>query len=101
MARESVFEVTCPCCQGTLKIDPELRAVIHHQAYTKPAAVEDLTVAMERLKGEAARREEAFQKSFSEQKNRAKLLDSKFDELLKQAKADPDQGPPRRDFDLD
>ena len=96
------FEVTCPCCQATLKIDTELEAVIHHQPMAKPAApMEDFAEAVQKLKGAAAKREDVFQKSLSDVKNRESLLNRKFDELLKSAKADPDTGPPKRDLDWD
>jgi len=96
------FEVTCPCCQATLKIDPVLQAVIHHQPLAKPdAPIEDMAEAVQRLKGAAAKREDAFQKSLHDVKNRESLLNRKFDELLKSAQADPATGPPKRDLDWD
>lgn len=84
-----------------LKIDPETRAVIAHKAPEKPPVFEDLAAAVQRLKGAAGRRDEAFNKSFADHKMQGKVLESKFDELLKQAKESPDKGPPKRDFDLD
>jgi hypothetical protein len=95
------FEVDCPCCQATLKIDPETRAVIAHKVKEKPPAIEDLAAAVARLKGEEARREDAFQKSFAEHRTHKQVLDKKFDELLRQAKANPDAPPPKRDIDFD
>ena len=101
-AKPSAFDVTCPCCQCTLTIDPVLQAVIHHQPFAKPVApMEDLAEAVQKLKGAAARREDAFQKSLSDVKNRESLLNRKFDELLKHAQADPNTGPPKRDLDWD
>jgi len=100
MAKE-VIEVNCPCCQTTLKIDTVTAAVISHKQPEKPPPIEDLAAAVANLKGEEARREDLFQKSFSDHKNRKNVLDRKFDELLKQAKSDPDTGPPKRDFDFD
>jgi hypothetical protein len=100
MARE-LFEVTCPCCQAALKIDSELRAVIAHEEAVKPPPIEDLAAAVARMKGDAGRREEAFQKSFAAEKNQGQLLNRKFDELLKQAKQNPDFGKKPRDIDLD
>lgn len=98
----SLFEVQCPCCHATLKVDPATQAVItYQQQEDKPHLVEDLTVAVQRLKGEAARREDAFQKSFAEHKSRKDVLNKKFDELLKQAKEEPVDKPPARPFDLD
>jgi hypothetical protein len=101
-AKPIAFEVTCPCCQAKLKIDPALQAVIHHQAHAAPAApIEDLAEAVQKLKGAAAKREDAFQKSLNDVKNRESLLNRKFDELLKSAQADPHTGPPKRDLDWD
>ncbi len=99
-ARELV-EVVCPCCQAELKIDPETRAVISHKEKEKPPAIEDLSAAAARVKGEAARREEAFRKSVEEHKVHQQVLSRKFDELLKQAKEHPDEPPPLRDIDID
>jgi hypothetical protein len=96
-----LFEVTCPCCKTSLKVDPALRAVISHEEPVKPAPIEDLAAAVAKLKGEAGRREEAFRKSFAAEKNQGQVLNRKFDELLKQAKDNPEFGKKPRDFDLD
>lgn len=98
---KGMFEVACPCCEATLKIDPETRAVISHKVKEKPPAIEDLAAAVQRLKGESGRREEVFRKSVEAEKNNAKVLEKKFEELFKQAKEDPDTRPPQRDIDLD
>ena len=95
-----VIEVACPCCHAKLRVDREMGIVLSHKMPEKPPAIEDLGVAARALKGEAARREEVFQKSFAEQKTRQSVLDKKFEELLKQAKESPDTGPPKRDIDL-
>ena len=100
MARE-IFEVTCPCCKSELKVDSEIRAVISHQEPVKKPVIEDLAAEVEKLKGAADRREDAFQKSFAAEKQAGALRNSKFDELLKQAKEKPDFGKKIRDFDLD
>ena len=98
---EAMFDVHCPCCQAALKIDPETQAVISHKAPEKPRTVEDMSEALERLKGERARREDIFQKSVEAEKKSKDVLSRKFDELLKQAKEKPDLVPPTRDIDLD
>src|SRR5579883_1995916 len=97
----NLFEVECPCCQAKLKIDPETRAVISHQEHVKPPAIEDLAAAVAKLKGEAGRRDEVFRKSVETEKLHGKVLEKKFDELLRQAKENPDLTPPQRDIDLD
>jgi hypothetical protein len=100
MARE-MFEVSCPCCSATLKIDPELGVVISHVEPVKPPPIEDLAAAVNKLKGEAGRREEAFRKSVETERNQGQVLSRKFDEFLKQAKENPDFGRKPRDIDLD
>lgn len=99
--KTAVFEVTCPCCNAALKIDAETRAVLSHKAAEKPKPIEDFGAAVQRLKGESARREEAFQKSFEEHKSHGKVLERKFDELFKEAKENPDAPPPKRAFDFE
>jgi hypothetical protein len=96
-----LFEVTCPCCQSTLKIDPDIRAVISHEEHQKPPVFEDFAAAVAKHKGDAGRREEAFQRSFAAEKNSTNVLNRKFDELLKQAKDNPEFGKKPRDIDLD
>lgn len=90
------FEVECPCCRATLKIDPEVRAVLSHQEREAPRTLEDISLGVEKLRGAEARREVAFQKSFEQVKSNKDVLARKFDELLKQAKADdPTKAPPK------
>lgn len=100
MPRET-FEVSCPCCQAKLTVDGELCAVIAHEEAVRPPAIEDLTAAVAKLKGEAGRRDEVFRKSFEAEKNQGQLLNRKFDELFKKAKENPDFGKKPRDMDLD
>ena len=84
-----------------MKVDAETGTVLSHKVIEKPPPIEDLAAAVANLKGEAARREDIFQKSFAGQKTRQTVLDRKFEELLKDAKANPDTRPFKRDIDLD
>ncbi len=95
-----MFEVLCPCCQAELKIDPATEAVITFKEHEKPRTIEDIGAGLEKLKGEAARREEAFRKSFEAEKMGAEVRARKFDELFKKAKESPNEPPPKRDIDL-
>jgi hypothetical protein len=96
-----LIQVTCPCCSAMLQIDPVLQAVISHKEHERPRPIEDIAAAVQKLKGEEARREEVFQKSFDAHKGHQKVLERKFDELFKQAKENPDEPPPKRPFDFD
>lgn len=99
--KRALIEVKCPCCDSVLRIDPDLQAVIGHEQPKKPPVIEDMSEAVQRLKGEEARRSEAFDKSFQEHKKHQEVLERKFDQLFKQAKESPDTPPPKRPFDFD
>ena len=96
-----LIEIQCPCCDARLKIDPVLKVLISHEEAKKPAPIEDLAAAVQKMKGEEGRRHEVFQKSFEQHKGHQKVLERKFDELLRQAKENPDAPPPRKPFDYD
>jgi hypothetical protein len=98
---DAAFEVECPCCGSTLQVDVETRSVIHHREPVRKAPIEDLQAAVQQLKGEADRRNDIFEKSFASHLTGALVREKKFEELLKQAKEDPVDKPPKRPFDLD
>jgi hypothetical protein len=100
-ARNQAFEVLCPCCGATLKIDPETQVVLHHKEPEKKPLIEDLTAAVQGLKGEAERRNDVFEKSFAAHLSGDKVRENNFEELLRQAKDDKSGAPPKRPFDLD
>ncbi|HZY30463.1 MAG TPA: hypothetical protein VFF86_02365 [Candidatus Methylomirabilis sp.] len=98
---ESTTEITCPCCQARLTIDLSLGVVLHHEPPPKPSSVTDLKEAVKSLKTETAQREARFKELMQAEKEKGKVLDRKFQELLKKAKDDPLTTPPPRDIDLD
>ncbi len=95
------FEVTCPCCGATLKVDAETRAVISHTAPVRPKTFNDIEEAARAMKEQDTLRESIFRQSVEAQKHSADLLNKKFEEALRKAKETPDTGKPIRDFDLD
>lgn len=97
----ALIQVTCPCCDAELHIDPETATVIRHKEAEKPRTIADMEAALAKYKGEAGQRESAFQKSVAEHKVHGDVLNKKFDEMLKLAKENPDEPPPKRDIDFD
>lgn len=98
---ESTTEITCPCCRAQLTIDVSLGVVLHHEPPPKPSSVTDLKEAVEALKTETAQRDARFKERMQTEKDKGKVLDRKFQELLKKAKDAPSTPPPPRDIDLD
>lgn len=82
-------------------MDAATGAVLTYKEKEKPRTFQDFTEAVDRYKGEADRREDAFQKSLNDHKQQKDVLAKKFDELFKKAKEEPDAPPPKRAFDFD
>lgn len=95
------FEVGCPCCGAVLKVDTATRAVISHVAPVKPKMFADLDAAAKAMKEQEGRKESIFRQAVDAEKNKADLLEKKFQEAVKKAKETPDEGPRLRDFELD
>src|SRR5215475_14071163 len=95
------FEIGCPCCSAVLKVDPDTRAVISHVAAVNPKTFNDFEAAAKAMREQEGRKESIFRQAVDAEKNKASLLEKKFQEAVKKAKETPDDGRPIRDFDLD
>jgi transketolase len=95
------FEIECPCCGATLKVDSQVKAVLEWKEKPRPKTIEDIAAGVERLKGEEKAREAAFQKSVEAMKSSKSILDRKFEELLKKAKQDDPTAPPPKPLGLE
>ena len=84
-----------------LKIDSGTRAVIAHTPKPVPKTFNDFEEAARSMREQEGRKESIFRQSVEAEKNKADLLDKKFQEGLRRAKETPDSGKPLRDFDLD
>jgi hypothetical protein len=98
--KAEAFELACPHCNASLKIDPETRAVIAHTPPVTPKTFSDMESAARAMREQEQRKESIFRQSVEAQKHQADLLEKKFQEALKRAKEAPD-APKIRDFDLD
>ena len=99
--KAALITVICPCCQAELFIDPATASVIRYKEHVKPPSIADFESAVQRMKGEEGRREDLFNKSVEAHKSHHDVLSKKFDEMLKVAKENPDEPPPKRDIDFD
>ncbi len=93
-------EVTCPCCQSKLTVDPQLAVVLSHVAPPRAAPDVDISDAARILQEQAQRREDKFRESWEAEKKKEDVLTRKFEEALKKAKDQPVEKP-LRDFDLE
>jgi hypothetical protein len=95
------FEVPCPCCGAMLKVDPATKAVISHVAKAVPKTFNDIEEAARSMREQDSRKESLFRQSVEAEKNKADLLEKKFQEAIRKAKESPDTPRPIRDFELD
>jgi len=98
--QKTTIQVTCPCCDATLTIDPGLAVVLDHKLPVRPQMAVDLKDAVKMVHGEAARRDEKYKQIVEAEKNKSKVLEAKFQELFKKAKEEPITKP-LKDIDLD
>jgi hypothetical protein len=96
-----LFEISCPCCNAILKVDPDTKAVISHTAAVKPKTFADFESAAKAMREQEGRKEAIFRQAVDAEKNKAELMDKKFQEAVKKAKETPDEPRRIRDFDLD
>jgi len=97
---DTTIQVTCPCCDATLTIDPVLAAVLDHKLPVRPQMAVELKDAARMVREEAGRRDEKFKQLAEAEKNKSKVLEAKFQELFKKAKDEPITKP-LKDIDLD
>lgn len=98
--QNTTIQVTCPCCDATLTIDPVLAAVLDHKVPVRPQMAVELKDAARMVREEAGRRDEKFKQLAEAEKNKSKVLEAKFQELFKKAKDEPITKP-LKDIDLD
>ena len=93
-----VLIVTCPCCSTVLHLDRDTGALLLEERPRK-GPVKSLEEA---ARENAARQDQAraqLAKAMQDEKNRDEIMEKKFKEAMK--KAEKDETPPPRPFDLD
>ena len=93
------FELACPCCGAKLKVDPELKAIIAHEAPKVVRKFESVDDAIQGLKTHDVEREKKFAASVEAEKSKKDVLNRKFKELFEKTRDDTSK--PVRDIDLD
>lgn len=96
-----MFDVFCPDCGASLKVDPVTRTIIAHTPAPRKKTFEDFEAATRALREQEERKESLFRQSVDAEKNKGDVLSKKFAEALKKANEAPDTSRPLRDFDLD
>ncbi len=99
-ADEHVIQVTCPCCNSTLLVDPRAGTVKEWKEAKDPRKTADLKDAMKLLADEKARVDARYQEIVKTDREKGAAMDRKFKEFLEKSQDEP-PGKPLRDVDLD
>ena len=96
------IQLRCPDCGSDLTLDAETGEVLFHRKAKEPiAGGKDFDSLFADLETQRNRADEIFEREKAAFGDRDRLMEEKFREALKRAEEDPDQGPPKRPFDLD
>jgi hypothetical protein len=98
MPNPSTLRIACPGCRALIVVDVATGEVLSHEAPKGPKA--DMDEALKALRESKGKREDAFKKSLSAEKNKSDLLGKKFQEAVRRAQENPDAAPPPREIDL-
>lgn len=92
------YSIICPCCEASLTIDAKTGAILAHEEKAKKlGSFEDLKNDLVKQKEQ---RENIFAQEMSQQKDRERILEEKFQAALRRADTDSDK-PFRNPLDLD
>ena len=86
------LDITCPCCETLLKIDPETGSVVWVDK--KKAPPKDFDDLVSRVQSQKSQLDEKFARSVQQTRNQKEILDKKFEEARKRAASNPDVKPP-------
>jgi hypothetical protein len=86
------LDVTCPCCEALLKVDPETGSVVWADKKKAPAKSFDDLVS--RVEAQRSVLDEKFARSVQQTKRAGEILEKKFEEARKRAAENPNERPP-------
>ena len=89
--RPAVYQLTCPCCEATLWVDGETRAVLRSEkAKRKKGSLDDLLVKEQERRSGFDRK---FEATFELQKEKHSKADELFKKALEKAEKGEDEEP--------
>ena len=94
----SNLEITCPCCETRLVIDPDTGAILREERVVKREH-KSLDEALGSVRAQKRDAEDRLARAFQENRQRDEILEKKFQEARRKAKDSTD--PPPRPFDGD
>jgi hypothetical protein len=96
MARN--LEITCPCCESLLVVDPETGAILREERVVKREH-KSLDDALSHVAAQKRDAENRLERALQENKNRDEILEKKFEEARRKAATSTERPPSPFDGD--
>jgi hypothetical protein len=93
------LEVTCPCCEAALVVDPKSGEVLWHKAKPTATGTRSLEAMVSNLEVQKSEAERMFDRQIASQKDRSRILEERFKEAMQ--RADKSDKPMPNPLDLD
>ncbi|MCD4749439.1 MAG: hypothetical protein K8R59_08690 [Thermoanaerobaculales bacterium] len=96
-----VVNLTCPHCGSALKVDVKAGVIVSHEAPPEQKEKIDLDQRIDQLKTDQQRAAGKMDEALRKEKDRSRLMEDRFAELMKGAVEKDDGSRPVREIDLD
>jgi uncharacterized Zn finger protein (UPF0148 family) len=97
----NTLRLVCPHCGSNLTVDIEAGVIAHHEAPPETKETIDFDQRMDQIKVAKQRAADKMDEALRKEKNRSRLMEDRFAELMKGAAEKDDGTRPLRDIDLD
>jgi uncharacterized Zn finger protein (UPF0148 family) len=95
------ISITCPHCGSTLRVDAEAGVVIDHAPPPRTTEKTDFDTRLKQLEEEKQRASDRMDEAMRMEKDKERIMEDRFRELLDEAAKSDDDEPPIKDIDLD
>jgi len=95
------ISLTCPHCGSILQVDTEAGVVIDHSPPVRHTEKVDFDARLQQIESEKARAADKMAEAMRREKDKNRLMQDRFSDLLDDAKKKDDGKRPIKDIDLD
>ena len=101
MSTENKISVTCPHCGSSLQVDTQAGVVVGHEPPVQPTREVDFNARLQEIEREKERAGDRMAEAMRREKDKERLAEDRFSDLLDDAKKKDDGKRPIKDIDLD
>ncbi len=101
MSNSPQISVTCPHCGSSLQVDTKAGVVVAHEPPVQPKREVDFNARLQQIEHEKDRAGDKMAEAMRREKDKDRLMEDRFSDLLNATKNKDDGKRPIRDIDLD